>query len=72
MLAELDFDALASVLASNADYFVGRMTQQGRSKEQAQAEFTAILEFLRQFTSIQATTEVLPKIFKVRIDGTWK
>jgi hypothetical protein len=72
MLAELRFDALAGILDSNADFFIGRMTQEGRTTEEAQSEFTALVDLLRRFDAVEATTEVLPNLFQIRLEGKWK
>jgi hypothetical protein len=72
MLAQLHFDTVASMVESNSDFFVGRMVQEGRTTEEAQAEFSALLDLLRRFDSLQAATEVLPNVFQVRLEGKWK
>ena len=72
MRAELRFESLVKLIESDADFFVGRMAQDGRTAEEAQAEFKALLDLLRQFRSLQATTEVLPEVFQVRLEGSWK
>jgi hypothetical protein len=72
MLAELHFDSLVSIVESNADFFIGRMAQEGRTTEEAQNEFSALVELLRRFDGVEATTEVLPNAFQVRLEGKWK
>ena len=72
MLGELHFDSVAAILESNTSFFVGRMPQEGRTTDEAQAEFAALLDFLRRFDSLQARTEVSPDVFKVRLEGKWK
>lgn len=71
-MVRLQFDSLAKMLASDTEFFVGRMTQEGRSIEQARAELNAILDLLRRFESLELATEVLPRTFQIRLDGTWK
>jgi hypothetical protein len=71
-LAELHFDSLAKILESDTEFFVGRMAQEGRSTEEARAEFAAILDFLHRFDSLRFGTEVSPQVFKVRLNGRWK
>jgi hypothetical protein len=72
LLGELHFESVAAILESNTSFFVGRMAQEGRTTDEAQAEFAALLDFLRRFDSIRAGTEVSPKAFKVRLEGIWK
>jgi hypothetical protein len=72
MLGELHFDSVAAILESNANFFVGRMTQEGRTTDEARAEFTALLDILRKFDSIQASTELSPDVFTIRLEGKWK
>jgi hypothetical protein len=72
MFAELDFDSVAGIVESNADFFIGRMTQEGRTTEEAQAEFESLVDLLRRFDAIQAATEVLPNVFQIRLEGKWK
>jgi hypothetical protein len=70
--AELYFAPITAMLERNASFFVGRMTQEGRTTEEAKSEFAAILDILRRFNSVQAATEVSPHVFQLRIEGTWK
>jgi hypothetical protein len=70
--AELQFDALAGVIESDADFFIGRMQQEGRTANEARGEFTAIVDMLRRFDSLKAATELQPDVFKLRIEGNWK
>ena len=72
MRGELRFDSLTSLIESDADFFVGRMAQEGRTTEEARAEFAALLDLLRGFNSLKATTEVLPNVFQLRLEGSWK
>jgi hypothetical protein len=72
MLTEVKFDSLAAALKSNADFFVARLAQEGRSASEAQAEFAASLDLLQRFDSLRAATEVSPKAYTLRIEGTWK
>ena len=46
--------------------------QEGRTTEEAEAEFAALLDLVRRFDSLQATTEVSPDVFQLRVVGTWK
>ncbi|HEX2474230.1 MAG TPA: DUF3352 domain-containing protein [Lacipirellulaceae bacterium] len=70
--AELQFDALAGIIESDADFFVGRMQQEGRTADEARVEFAAIVDMLRRFESLEAATELQPDVFKLRIEGNWK
>jgi hypothetical protein len=70
--AELRFDALAGIIESDADFFVGRMQQEGRTADEARDEFTAIVDMLRRLESLEATTESLPDILQLQIKGNWK
>jgi hypothetical protein len=72
MHGELHFDALTGLIESDANFFVGRMQQEGRSADEARGEFAAIVDMLRRFDSIGATTELQPNVFKLRIEGNWK
>jgi hypothetical protein len=72
MRAEVRFDSLANLLNSDKEFFVGRMTQEGRTTEEAKSEFAAILDLLRRFNSLEATTELQPAVFKLHIEGSWK
>jgi hypothetical protein len=72
MLTEVNFDSLAAALKSNTDFFVTRLAQEGRSAGEAQAEFAASLDLLQRFNSLRAATEVSPKTYTLRIEGTWK
>jgi hypothetical protein len=72
VLAELHFDSVASMVESNTDFFVGRMVQEGRTTDEAQQEFTAVLDLLRRFDVIHAATEVLPTVYHLRLEGKWK
>jgi hypothetical protein len=69
---ELHFDSLAKIVESNTGFFVGRMTQEGRTTEEAKTEFSALMNLLRRLDDVQAATEVLPDAFKLRLEGTWK
>jgi hypothetical protein len=69
---ELHFDALTSIVESNAGFFVGRMAQEGRTTDEAKAEFAAVLDLLRRFETVHAATEVSPDVFKLRLEGIWK
>jgi hypothetical protein len=70
--AELRFDALAGLIESDANFFVGRMQQEGRTADEARGEFAALVEMLRRFESLEATTELQPDVFKLQIEGNWK
>jgi hypothetical protein len=70
--AELRFDALAELIESDTSFFVGRMQQEGRTADEAQSEFAALVDMLRRFDSIKAATELQPEVFQLRIEGTWK
>ncbi|HEY3393642.1 MAG TPA: hypothetical protein VGK58_13105 [Lacipirellulaceae bacterium] len=70
--AELRFDALAGLIESDANFFVGRMQQEGRTAEEARDEFAALVDLLRRFNSLEASTELQPDIFKLEIEGNWK
>jgi hypothetical protein len=70
--AEVQFDALAGIIESDANFFVGRMQQEGRTAEEAKDEFAAIVDMLRRFDSLEAATELQPNVFKLQIEGTWK
>jgi hypothetical protein len=72
VLAELHFDSVANMVEANTDFFVGRMVQEGRTTEEAQAEFAAVLDLLRRFDAVQAATEVLPNLYQLRLEGKWK
>jgi hypothetical protein len=72
MLTELRFDSVVEIVESNADFFIGRMTQEGRTTEEAKAEFAAVVDLLRRFDEVEAATEVLPNVFQIRLEGTWK
>jgi hypothetical protein len=72
MLTEVKFDSLAAALKSNADFFVARLAQEGRSTSEAQAEFAASLDLLQRFDSLRAATEISPNAYTLRIEGTWK
>jgi hypothetical protein len=70
--AELRFDALAGLIESDADFFVGRMQQEGRTADEARDEFAALVDMLRRFESLEATTELQPDVYKLQIEGNWK
>jgi hypothetical protein len=70
--AELRFDALAGLVESDADFFVGRMQQEGRTADEARGEFAAIVDMLRRFESLEATTELQSDVYKLQIEGNWK
>jgi hypothetical protein len=72
MRAELRFDALAGIIESDSEFFVGRMQQEGRTADEARGEFDALVDMLRRLESLEATTEVEPDVFKLRIEGNWK
>jgi hypothetical protein len=72
MLAELDFDSVAGILESNASFFIGRMAQEGRTTQEAQTEFKALIDLLRRLDRLEAATEVLPNVFQLRLEGKWK
>jgi hypothetical protein len=70
--AELRFDALAGLIESDANFFVGRIQQEGRTAAEARDEFAAIVDLLRRFDSLEASTELQRDVFKLRIEGNWK
>ena len=70
--AELRFDALAGLIESDANFFVGRMQQEGRTADEARGEFAALVDMLRRFKSLEATTKLQPEVFKLQIEGNWK
>jgi hypothetical protein len=70
--AELRFDALAGLIESDANFFVGRMQQEGRTADEARSEFAAIVNLLRRLDSLEASTELQPEVFKLQIEGNWK
>jgi hypothetical protein len=72
ILAEVDFDSLAELIESDSDFFVGRMTQEGRTTDEARAEFGALVDMLGQLDKLKATTESRPDVFKIRLEGSWK
>jgi hypothetical protein len=71
-LFELNFDSLADMLKSNADFFVARLAQEGRSAEEAKAEFDASLDLLRRFDSVRSSSEVSSQAYTIRLEGKWK
>jgi hypothetical protein len=48
------------------------MQQEGRTADEARGEFDALVDMLRRLESLEATTEVEPDVFKLRIEGNWK
>jgi hypothetical protein len=72
VLTELHFDTVAMMLQSNAEFIKGRIVQDGRTTEEAEAEFAALLDLVRRLDSLQATTQALADVFQLRVVGTWK
>lgn len=71
-LAQLRFDSLVAMITADTEFFVGRMTQEGRTVEESRAELAALLDLLRRGESLEVFTEALPQVFQVRLEGSWK
>ena len=72
MLGELHFDSVAAILESNTSFFMGRMTQEGRTTEEAKAEFAALLDLLRRFDSLRGVDRSVATRLQMRVEGKWK
>ena len=62
-----------AILESNTNFFVGRMSQEGRTADEAQAEFAALLDLLAavRFAS-SLNRSVATHVSKLRLEGNWK
>jgi hypothetical protein len=71
-LAELHWDSLAEIVESNAEFIEGRIVQDGRTAEEAASELAAVVDLLKRFDTLEATTEAASDVFRIRVSGSWK
>jgi hypothetical protein len=69
---DLRFDPLTDIIAANRDFFMGRRVQQGRSTDEAKAEFDVLIGLLRRFESIRLSMAPGAETYQVRLEGNWK
>lgn len=63
---------ISDLLEANRTFFHGRMIQDGRTAEEATAEFDALLTLLRSFSSLRLSTVAAQETFRIQFQGSWK
>lgn len=69
---ELYARPLADLLEGNREFFQAQAVQGGKTLEQAQTNFDALVKLVRSMVSFRLSTSVLPEAFEAQLEGTWK
>ncbi len=69
---ELYFDSVAEMLQANRQFFQARAIQQGRTAQQAGADFDTVVRLLKTFKSLQLSTSAKADAFQAQLQGVWK
>ncbi len=70
--SEFHVEPIVDLLEANREFFHGRMIQEGRTADEATAEFDALLTLLRSFSTLRLSTVTEPETFQVQFVGSWK
>ncbi|MDZ4783349.1 MAG: hypothetical protein SGJ19_24135 [Planctomycetia bacterium] len=68
----LQVGPITDLLEENREFFQGRMIQEGRTAEEAKAEFDVLITLLRRLVSLRLSTVAEAKTFQLQFAGSWQ